>query len=198
MKRLLSHLLIRSFLLIIPFLPDNGASPLAQPAQMPYNLPADIYRGSFPQVNDLVHTKLDLRFDYQKRYLFGKEWVTFTPHFYPTDTLALDAKGMDIGNVAIIGNQKAMPLKYTYDGLVLRITLDKMYHRAEKYTVFITYTAKPEQLRFADSTLRKYDQGLYFVNPDSAEKDKPVQIYTQGETENSSVWFPTIDKPDQT
>jgi aminopeptidase N len=197
MNKLLSQLLIRSLLLIMPFLPDIGASALAQPAQMPNNLPADIYRGSFPQVNDLVHTKLHLRFDYKKRYLFGKEWVTFTPHFYPTDTLALDAKGMDIGNVAIIRNQKPIALKYTYDGLALHITLDKMYHRAEKYTVFITYTAKPEQLRFADSTMRRYDQGLYFVNPDSAEKDKPVQIYTQGETENSSVWFPTIDKPDQ-
>ena len=27
--------------------------------------------------------------------------------------------------------------------------------------------------------------------------DKPTQIWTQGETESSSCWFPTIDKPNQ-
>ncbi len=29
------------------------------------------------------------------------------------------------------------------------------------------------------------------------EKDKPTQIWTQGETEANSVWMPTIDKPNQ-
>jgi aminopeptidase N len=27
--------------------------------------------------------------------------------------------------------------------------------------------------------------------------DKPTQIWTQGETESSSAWFPTIDKTNQ-
>lgn len=40
-------------------------------------------------------------------------------------------------------------------------------------------------------------KGLFFINPDGSEKDKPIQIWTQGETENSSAWFPTIDKPGQ-
>src|SRR4051812_48661874 len=62
----------------------------------------DIYRATPPRINDLVHTKLDVRFDYKKRYLYGKEWVTLKPHFYPTDTLRLDAKGMDIKTIAIV------------------------------------------------------------------------------------------------
>ncbi|WP_240731366.1 M1 family metallopeptidase [Hymenobacter radiodurans] len=40
-------------------------------------------------------------------------------------------------------------------------------------------------------------KGLYFINPDSTVAGKPVQIWTQGETEGSSVWFPTIDRPNQ-
>src|SRR6185437_1639556 len=40
-------------------------------------------------------------------------------------------------------------------------------------------------------------KGLYFINPDGTEKDKPTQIWTQGETESSSAWFPTIDQPQQ-
>ena len=156
-----------------------------------------IYRETAPKINDLVHTKLDVRFDYKKRYLYGKEWVTLKPHFYPTDTLRLNARGMDLNTIAMVENGKNIPLKYTYDSLTVAIHLDKVYHNNESYTIYIGYTAKPNQLKFKDNSLRNYNRGLYFINPDSAEKGKPVQIYTQGETENSSVWFPTIDKPDQ-
>src|ERR1700754_2754704 len=61
-----------------------------------------IYRETPARINDLVNTKLDVRFDYKKRYLYGKEWVTLKPHMYPTDTLRLDAKGMDIKTLAVV------------------------------------------------------------------------------------------------
>ena len=35
-----------------------------------------ILRESNPKVNDLVHTKLDVKFDYAKAYLYGKAWIT--------------------------------------------------------------------------------------------------------------------------
>jgi aminopeptidase N len=38
---------------------------------------------------------------------------------------------------------------------------------------------------------------LYFINPLGIEKNKPTQIWTQGETEGTSVWIPIIDKPNQ-
>src|SRR6185436_1902867 len=40
-------------------------------------------------------------------------------------------------------------------------------------------------------------KGLYFINPRGTEKNKPTQIWTQGETEGTSVWLPTIDRPNQ-
>jgi aminopeptidase N len=40
-------------------------------------------------------------------------------------------------------------------------------------------------------------KGLYFINPKGEDKEKPVQIWTQGETESNSVWFPTIEKTNQ-
>src|SRR5579864_6312329 len=83
-----------------------------------------IYRATPPKINDLVHTKLDVRFDYKKCYMYGKEWVTLKPHFYPTDTLRLDAKGMDIKNISVVKNGKNIPLKYKYqDSLSLAIQL---------------------------------------------------------------------------
>jgi aminopeptidase N len=157
-----------------------------------------IYRATPPKINDLVHTKLDVRFDYKKRYMYGKEWVTLRPHFYPTDTLRLDAKGMDLKNISIVKNGKNIPLKFKYDdSLTVAIQLDKVYHNNETYTIYIDYTSKPNQLHVKGSAAINDAKGLYFINPDGTEKDKPIQIWTQGETESSSCWFPTIDKPEQ-
>lgn len=156
-----------------------------------------IYRATPEKINDLIHTKLDVRFDYKKRFMYGKEWVTLKPHMYPTDSLRLDAKGMDIKTVAVVVNGKNTPLKFTYDSLSLAIKLDKIYRNTDKYTIYIDYTSKPDQLKAMGSAAISDAKGLYFINPDSAVKDKPVQIWTQGETESSSAWFPTIDKPNQ-
>ncbi|MGZ3946163.1 MAG: M1 family aminopeptidase, partial [Mucilaginibacter sp.] len=137
-------------------------------------------------------------FDYKKCYMYGKEWATFHPHFYPTDTLRLDAKGMDIKEVAIVKNGKNIPLKYKYqDSLSLAIQLDKVYHNNESYVIYISYTAKPNELHVKGSAAINDAKGLYFINPDGKDKDKPTQIWTQGETESSSAWFPTIDKSEQ-
>jgi len=157
-----------------------------------------MYRAAAPKINDLIHTKLDVRFDYKNRYLYGKEWITLRPHLYQTDSLRLDAKGMDLNNISIIKNGKNTRLKFKYDdSLTVAIQLDKIYQKDETYTIFIDYTSKPNGLKLKGSAAINDAKGLYFINPDSTEKDKPVQIWTQGETESSSAWFPTIDKPDQ-
>lgn len=157
-----------------------------------------IYRASATKINDLIHTKLDVTPDYKKCYLYGKEWVTLKPHFYPTDSLNLDAKGMNINEVALIKNGKKTPLKYVYkDSLSLLITLDKTYTRNEQYTVYIDYTSKPNEFKVQGSAAITDAKGLYFINPDGKDPNKPIQLWTQGETEGSSVWFPTIDRPDQ-
>lgn len=155
------------------------------------------YRETPQKINDLVHTKLDVRFDYKKRYMYGKEWVTLHPHFYPTDTLRLDAKGMDLKTIAVVKAGKNIPLKFTYDSLTVAIKLDKVYQNNENYTIYIDYTSKPNELKVKGSAAINDAKGLYFINPDGTEKDKPTQIWTQGETESSSAWFPTIDKPNQ-
>ncbi len=173
------------------------ASSAAQ-AQAPGATPDSPYRASATKVNDLVHTKLDVRFDYAKRYLYGREWVTLKPHAYPTDSLRLDAKGMDIKAVALVNGGQQTPLKFSYaDGLNLRVNLGRAFKPGEEYTVYIDYVSKPDELKVQGSAAITDAKGLYFINPDSATAGKPVQIWTQGETEGSSAWFPTIDRPNQ-
>jgi aminopeptidase N len=78
----------------------------------------------------------------------------------------------------------------------LTIQLDRVYNREEEYTINIDYTAKPNELSVEGSVAISEAKGLYFINP-TGEEDKPQQIWTQGETEASSCWFPTIDRPNE-
>ena len=155
------------------------------------------YRESYTKINDLIHTKLEVKFDYPKAWMYGKASITLQPHFYSTDSLTLDAKGMQINEVSIVKGLIKSALKYTYDGFQLFIKLDKMYKGGEKYTLYIDYTSKPNELKVEGSAAITDAKGLYFINPTGEDKDKQVQIWTQGETESNSVWMPTIDKPNQ-
>ena len=170
----------------------------AQAPSTPAAAPNSPYQASATKINDLVHTKLAVRFDYAKRYLYGQEWVTLKPHAYATDSLRLDAQGMDIKTVALVSGASQQPLKYSYaDKNNLRINLGRAFKPGEQYMVYIEYTAKPDELQVQGSAAITDAKGLYFINPDSTVKGKPVEIWTQGETQSSSAWFPTIDRPDQ-
>ena len=188
---------MKQFFLIIAF----AASPFLMQAQI-VNKSQDttwktVYRGSSPKTNVLVHTKLDVKFDFDNSYLLGNEWLTLEPYFYPTDSVRLDAKGMDFKEVAIIKGNLKTPLKYEYDGMQLNIKLDKTYNGGEKYILYFDYVSKPNEYKAVGSAAITDAKGLYFINPKGIEKDKPTQIWTQGETEANSVWFVTIDKPNQ-
>lgn len=156
-----------------------------------------VYRATHTKVTELKHTKLKVNFDYQKEQMNGEEWLTAAPFFYATNELTLDAKGMLIHEVALDNNGKKSPLKYDYKDDVLKITLDKTYQKNQDYTVYIKYTSRPNEVKQQGSAAINDAKGLYFINAQGKDPDKPTQIWTQGETESSSAWFPTIDKPNQ-
>lgn len=143
--------------------------------------------------NDLIHTKLEIKPNWTKQTLLGTATLTFKPHFYTQNLLELDAKGFDIQEVTM----QSKPLKYEYDKLILKIDLGKYYTKNDTLTVQIKYVAKPNDLPLGGSQAITADKGLYFINPLGEETDKPRQIWTQGETEANSCWFPTIDSPNQ-
>lgn len=157
----------------------------------------EVYRQSHTIMTELKHTKLKVNFDYQKEQMGGEEWLTASPYFYPTDSLVLNAKAMLIHEVALDKNGSKSPLKYEYKDDMLKINLDKTYNKNQDYTVYIKYTARPNEVMQKGSAAITDAKGLYFINAQGTDKDKPTQIWTQGETESSSVWFPTIDKTNQ-
>ena len=145
--------------------------------------------------NDLIHTKLEVSFDWTKQHLHGKATLTLKPYFYPQNTLELDAKGFDIASVKSFPDLQK--LEYTYDQKKLTIQLGQTYTKEQSYQVEIVYTAKPNELPKGGSQAISSDKGLFFINPDGKDTLKPKQIWTQGETEASSCWFPTIDTPNE-
>jgi aminopeptidase N len=157
------------------------------------------YRGSETRIFDLLHTKLEVSFDFQQQHLLGNAYLTMKPYFFPSDKLMLDAKGFNINKVALLsknGNQTDLNFEYK-DSLQLYITLPKKYTRTDTISVLIDYVAKPNERKTGGSRAIASDKGLYFINPEKKNPHKPVQIWTQGETEASSCWFPTIDKPNE-
>jgi len=155
------------------------------------------YRSSNPRTVDVVHTHLELSFDWQKSRVMGVAEIEAQPHFYEMSTATLDAKGMDIQSVELMKDEVLLPLTYNYDLSKLVISLDKIYKRSEKFNLRIVYTAKPNELPAGGSAAITDNKGLYFINPEGKEKFKPTQIWTQGETEYNSAWFPTVDSPNE-
>ncbi len=151
------------------------------------------YNPSYKRENDLLHTRLDLSFDWENESVIGKAQLEFRPYFHPVQTLTLDAKGFEWKKVTFAGS--GQELKYSYNGEQITIELDKVYSRDQTYSLLLEYIAHPASS--GGSAAITSDQGLFFINPRGEEAEKPTQIWTQGETENNSRWFPTIDKPNE-
>ena len=152
-----------------------------------------IYKATKEKTHTLIHTKLKVNFNFEEKQLNGEAWITAKPHFYATSTFVLDAKAMLIHEISLDGNA----LDYNYDDYKITIKLPKEYTKQEEFTIYLKYTARPEKVKEQGNVAIKAAKGLYFINADGRDKHKPTQIWTQGETERSSCWFPTIDAPNQ-
>lgn len=155
-----------------------------------------VYQPSATREFDLIHEKVELSFDWQKARANGRATLTLWPWFYETDRLTLDAKNFIINKVAFEGKNE--PLKFNYDGLQLVVELGRKFSRKEVFNLVVEYVARPdERVSIGGSAAITQDKGLYFINFDGKDAEKPMQIWTQGETESNSFWMPTIDKPNE-
>ena len=147
------------------------------------------YQPETTKNNDLLHTELHLKPNWQKKQIAGSATLRLKPHFYDQKSVILDAKGFEIQGV--IG-QKGDTLKYTYDGFHLNINLGRTYTRKDTFSVAINYVAKPYEAAF-ESSSKSTEHGLYFI----FDSNKPLHFWSQGETQGNSFWFPTMDTPNQ-
>lgn len=155
------------------------------------------YKPAQARFFNLLHTRLDISFDIERQTLNGIATLELRPWFYPQDYLKLDAVGFLIYNVWEVTEDGDSDLEFVYDGEVLEIDLGRLLTRDESINVKIKYTARPDKVVTKIGDAIKSDQGLYFIDPQETDPDKPTQIWTQGETQSNSHWFPTLDAPNQ-
>lgn len=179
--------------------PDEVTHIVTERQELIYLLESRIseYQESRRRDFDLLHTQLELSFDFDQEQVEGLAYLTLKPYFFPQKELVLDAKDFDIHDFSLMERESDQPLNFRYNGNKITAYLPRTYLATDTLQVRIKYTAKPNENLKRGSRAITDTKGLYFINASGEEKNKPTQIWTQGETEHNSKWFPTIDSPNE-
>ncbi len=127
---------------------------------------------------DLQHSRIALRFDLEQKKVIGNVTHTLAILRDGTSKVAFDSVGLTIQTVTI---NKA-PAKFESTASKLIVPLPAAAHSGEKFDVDIRYEGKPAK-------------GLYFILPDKDYPNRPKQIWSQGESEDTRYYLPTYDYP---
>ena len=127
---------------------------------------------------DLQHSRIALRFDVDQKKVIGEVTHTLAILRDSTSKIAFDSVGLTIQSVTV--NKAAAKFETKDDKLI--IPLAAAAHAGEKFDVTIRYEGKPTK-------------GLYFILPDKDYPDRPKQIWSQGESEDTRYYLPTYDYP---
>jgi aminopeptidase N len=123
------------------------------------------------------HVRLEVRPDFKGRRLYGKVSTRFRAKV-GVSAVDFDAVELDIKSVRL-GKTN---LKFSQSYGKLTVNLGKEVKEGERFTVDIEYSCTPRR-------------GIFFNYPDKDYPDRHVQVWTQGESDESRFWFPSIDDP---
>lgn len=156
------------------------------------------YQAAATRSMDLLHMKLQLKFDWKSQQVKGLAQLFLTPYFYPQKMVVLDAQDFEVESVAISrGTDYFEGLNYRYDEKELQVYLPEELVPGDTVELVIYYVAFPEKNSGEGSAAITDTKGLYFIDPMDTIPGKPTMLWTQGETQHSSKWFPTIDRPNE-
>lgn len=143
---------------------------------------------------DVKHIALDLKIDWNKSQVYGTEMITLAP-LSDLDSFPLDAASMSINSVTMAGET----LKFNYDVKKsednLEIMLGRIYPSGGDITVKIDYRTNYVNKADADTAIGNFGRGVRFIKPTDDDPGKPMQVWSQGETEFNRYWFPSYDSP---
>jgi len=127
---------------------------------------------------DLQHSRIALKFDVEKRKVIGDVTHSVAILREGTTKIWFDSVGLAIHSVTV--NKAAAKFETTEEKLI--VALPGAAKAGEKFEVEIKYEGKPTK-------------GLYFILPDKDYPDRPKQIWTQGQSEDTRNYLPTYDEP---
>ena len=155
------------------FNPDNGHKSFELPGAKPHYNP--------DRPGQVEHIFLDLTLDIPNQSYEGTCSIQIKPVRSGIDRFAFDAVNLIIDAVTVA----EISQKFDYDGEQLQVQLTEPTEAGKIVKVAIAYRVEKPQ------------RGLYFIAPDKHYPNKPVQVWTQGEDEDSRFWFPCFDYPGQ-
>lgn len=155
------------------------------------------YRSSATRLFDILHTDLDLAFDWKSQTVIGEAVLTLKPFFKNQNTLILDAQDFEIHTINLQEKGLQLELAFEYDQQQVVIALPREFTRADTFKIQMKYIAFPGENTGNGSKAISGTNGLYFIDPLDTIADKPSMIWTQGETTHNSKWFPTLDTPNE-
>src|SRR5580692_8660444 len=127
---------------------------------------------------DLQHSKIALRFDVDQKKVLGDVTHSLFILRDGTAKISFDSVGLTIQSVTL--NKSAAKFETSSDKLI--ISLPAAAKSGDKFEITIRYEGKPAK-------------GMYFILPDKDYPDRPSQIWTQGESEDTHYYLPTYDYP---
>ena len=127
---------------------------------------------------DLHHSRIALRFDVERKKVLGDVTHSLSILRDGTTKIWFDSVGLTIQSVTV--NKSPAKFETTADKLI--VPLPGAAKAGEKFDVAIRYEGKPTK-------------GMYFILPDKDYPDRPKQIWTQGESEDTRYYLPTYDYP---
>ncbi|WP_339787106.1 hypothetical protein [uncultured Imperialibacter sp.] len=119
------------------------------------------YQPASPRFFDILHTRLDLEFDWENKWVIGQADITLKPYFYPQNQLMLDAKSFEIIGCDLVEQSAAVPLEFQYDGEAVYINLEKDYKRSDTLLIRMRYIAKPYEQAAQTGQAVTSDRGLF-------------------------------------
>ena len=131
---------------------------------------------------DLLHLRLDLDFDWEKRTVSGTATNILTPLRPAIAALVFHAEGLDVTRVRLGKEGAELPFSLDPAAQTLTVRLDRPRAPGDELEVAIDYSARPQA-------------GLWFVGPDAGYPKKPRQIWSHGEPNLNRQWFPSWDYP---
>ena len=127
------------------------------------------------------HICLNLKLDIPNQFVQGTCEISLTPIRNGISELTLDAVNLQISAVTI----QEVAQRFEYDGEFLKIHLVNPTVTGQSIKIAIAYSVTQPQ------------RGIYFIQPTEFYPNKPTQVWTQGEDEDSRFWFPCFDYPGQ-
>jgi aminopeptidase N len=151
---------------------NNGRKSFELPGAKPHYNP--------DRPGQVEHIFLDLHLDIPQQSYDGICQIRLNPVRNGVERLTLDAVNLQIQAVQVDG----APQPFDYDGEQIQIQISP------------TAAGKPIVIE-VQYRVEKPQRGLYFIGPSADYPQKPIQVWTQGEDEDSRYWFPCFDYPGQ-